>query len=44
MLENVIELLKKRNLVVPGALYFNLGKIGINYDEFYFLIYLQIVF
>lgn len=39
MLENVIELLKKRNLTVPGSLFFNLAKIGINYDEFYFLVY-----
>lgn len=39
MFENVIELLKKRNLVVPGVLFFNVGKLGINYDELYFLTY-----
>lgn len=39
MFENVIELLKKRNLVVPGVLFFNVSKLGINYDELYFLIY-----
>lgn len=39
MFENIIELLKKRNLVVPGVLFFNIGKLGINYDELYFLIY-----
>src|SRR5574344_1265366 len=39
MFENVIELLKKRNLVVPGVLFFNVAKLGINYDELYFLIY-----
>ncbi|HPF83357.1 MAG TPA: DnaD domain protein [Bacilli bacterium] len=41
MFENVVELLKKRNLVVPGSLFFNLGKLGINYDELYFLIYIM---
>lgn len=39
MYENVIELLKKRNLVVPGYLFFNVKNLGINYDELYFLIY-----
>lgn len=39
MFENVLNLLKKRNLVVPGSLFFNLSKLGINYDEFYFLTY-----
>lgn len=39
MLENVIDMLKKKNLVVPGVLFFNTGKLGINYDELYFLTY-----
>lgn len=39
MFENVMTLLKKRNLVVPGTLFFNTSKLGINYDELYFLIY-----
>lgn len=40
MFENVIELLKKRNIVIPGSLFFNMKKIGINYEELYFLAYL----
>ena len=39
MLENVIDMLKKKNLVIPGVLFFNTGKLGINYDELYFLTY-----
>lgn len=40
MFDNVIELLKKKNIVVPGVLFFNVATIGITYDELYFLTYL----
>lgn len=39
MFENVMSLIKTRNLVVPGVLFFNASKLGINNDELYFLIY-----
>lgn len=39
MLENVIDMLKKKNLAIPGVLFFNTDKLGINYDELYFLTY-----
>ena len=40
MLENVIDILKKKNLAIPGVLFFNTDKLGINYDELYFLTYI----
>lgn len=40
MFDNVVDLLKKKNIVVPGILFFNIVELGINYDELYFLIYL----
>lgn len=40
MLENVVEMLKLKNLSIPGVLFFNTGKLGINYDELYFLTYI----
>ena len=40
MFDNVIELLKKKNIVVPGVLFFNVPALGVNYDELYFLTYL----
>lgn len=40
MFDNVIDLLKKKNLVAPGVLFFNRANLGVNYDELYFLIYL----
>ena len=40
MFDNVIDLLKKKNLVAPGPLFFNRAALGVNYDELYFLIYL----
>ena len=39
MFDKVLNLVKTRNLVVPGTIFFHLNELGISYEELYILTY-----
>ena len=40
MFENVMNIIKTRDLNIPGILFYNHEKLNINYEQLYFLIYI----
>ena len=40
MFDKVLSLVKTKNLVVPGSIFFNMAELGISYEELYILIYI----
>ena len=40
MFENVMNIIKTRDLNIPGILFYNHDKLNINYEQLYFLIYI----
>lgn len=40
MFDKVLNLVKTRNLVVPGTIFFHINELGISYEELYILIYI----
>ncbi len=40
MFDKVLELIKTKNLVVPGSIFYNMSELGINHEELYIIIYI----
>ena len=42
MFDKVLDMVKTKNLVVPGMIFFHLEELGLKYDELYVIIYILI--
>ena len=40
MFDKVLDMVKTKNLVVPGMIFFHLEELGLKYDELYVIIYI----